>query len=75
MGSYPPFIDASTPKRTEALTILKLKKAFDEEVSKRRIVEKQLHNIQKRLANASTSTEDSIRLAIKFIITANNIET
>lgn len=56
-----PFLDSSTPKRNEALTMLKLKKAFDEEISKRRIVDKQLQHIQKKLANANASTEDSIR--------------
>lgn len=54
-------LDASTPKRSEVLTILKIQKLLEEEITKRRIVEKQLKRTQSKLTNANCGTEDSIR--------------
>lgn len=53
--------EASTPKKTEVLAILKLRKILDDEIAKRKSIEKQLNRTQKKLINSNVSTEDSLR--------------
>lgn len=43
------------------LTVLKLKKALEDEVLRRKLIEKQLKRAQTQLTNANMQTEDSIR--------------
>lgn len=54
-------LDSSTPKRNEILTILKIKNVLQDEIKKRKSVEKQLQRAQDKLSNANINTEDSIR--------------
>lgn len=53
--------EASTPKKTEVLTILKLRKILDDEIVKRKSIEKQLKRTQNQLINSNVSSEDSLR--------------
>lgn len=55
--------DTSTPKRNEVLTNLKLKKVLNEEIAKRKLVEKQLKRAQSKLNCVNVNTEDSIRVS------------
>lgn len=55
------FSDASTPKRNEILTILKMKNVLHDEIKKRKLIEKQLQRTQHKLSHLDVNTEDSIR--------------
>lgn len=54
-------LDSSTPKRNEILTILKMKNVLQDEIKKRKSIEKHLHIAQDKLSNLNVNTEDSIR--------------
>lgn len=51
----------STPKRNEILTVLKLKKALEDEMLRRKLIEKQLKRAQTQLTSCNIQTEESIR--------------
>lgn len=55
------FPDTSTPKRSEILTILKIKNILQDEIKKRKSLERQLQKAQEKLINLNVNTEDSIR--------------
>lgn len=60
--------DASTPKRSDILTILKLRKILDDEITKRKSIEKQLKRTQGKLTNLNISTQDSLKYGRRVIL-------
>lgn len=52
--------EASTPKRHHVLTVLKMKKSLEEEINKRKLLEKQLNRMQTR-SKGAINTADSVR--------------
>ncbi|XP_055305869.1 unconventional myosin-Vb isoform X2 [Sitodiplosis mosellana] len=55
--------NASTPKRNEILTILKMKNVLQDEIKKRKSFEKQLQRSQDKLSSLNVNTEDAIRVS------------
>lgn len=54
-------LGSSTPKRNEILTILKMKNLLQDEMKKRKIIEKQHQRTLEKLSHLNVNTEDSIR--------------
>ncbi|XP_055310995.1 unconventional myosin-Va-like, partial [Sitodiplosis mosellana] len=55
--------NASTPKRNEILTILKMKNVLQDKIKKRKSFEKQLQRSQDKLSSLNVNTEDAIRVS------------
>ena len=54
-------LDSSTPKASETVLMLKLRKMLDEEIDKRRSLEKEIVRVGSKTSVSSSNNEDSIR--------------